>query len=178
MRQVGGVTFKAPLPSTLQPTSSSFSLTVVAEISNPILFETYSGSNEIAGKNCGAPVVAVPTYVALPSSINNCAARADAISASVGSTPRSNLREASEESLCLREFLAIEIASKRTASTAIRDVLSEISEFSPPIVPASARTCFASATTKSSGFSFLSTPSKVLSELDLPALRISRPPLI
>ena len=80
----------------------------------------------MAGKNCGAPLIEVPTYVAPPNSINNWAARADEISASVGSTPRSRRREASDESLWRREFFAIEIASNRTASTAIRVVESVI----------------------------------------------------
>ena len=81
-------------------------------------------------------------------------ARAEEISARDGSTPRSNLREASDESLCLREPLAIVIGSKRAASRAILEVESVTSDEAPPITPARARAELLSATTKSVGSRF------------------------
>ncbi|CAB4973713.1 unannotated protein [freshwater metagenome] len=43
------------------------------------------------------PADCTPTYKAPVNSINNSAALAEATSANAGSTPRSNLRDASEE---------------------------------------------------------------------------------
>ena len=50
------------------------------------------------------PVLSDSTCFAELCSISNCTNLADANSANEGSTPRSNLRDASEESLCRREF--------------------------------------------------------------------------
>ena len=136
----------------------------------PKYFETKFGSNETTGAYLGSPERLEPTYFAPPSSIISEIARADEISAKDGSTPRSNLREASEDNLCLRELFAILIGSKRAASSAICVVESVTSELAPPITPAKASASFLSATTKSWAISFRSWLSSVLIVLVLPAL--------
>ncbi|CAB4837816.1 unannotated protein [freshwater metagenome] len=131
--------------------------------------ETKLGSNETIGAYFGSPEELEPTYFAPPSSIISAIARAEEISASDGSTPRSNRLEASEDNLCLRELLAIVIGSKRAASSAIWVVFPVTSEVAPPITPAKARAVLLSATTRSSELSLRSWLSKVLIVFVLPA---------
>ena len=69
-------------------------------------------------------------------------------------TLRSKRRDASEDSLWRREFLATQIGSKRTASSAISVVVSLISDDAPPMVPARARGWASSQTMRSSGSSW------------------------
>ena len=114
------------------------------------------GSKETIGAYFGSPDVLDPTYFAPPSSIISAIPRADEISANEGSTPRSNLLDASEDNLCRRDALAIVIGSNRAASRAIFEVLSVTSELAPPITPASASADFLSATTRSSASSLRS----------------------
>ena len=58
-------------------------------------------------------------------------------SAAAGSTPRSKRRDASEDSWCRREVLAMVMASKQAASITTEVVPSENSVDAPPITPAS-----------------------------------------
>ena len=120
----------------------------------------------------------VATCLALLCAVSNCTNRAEANSASDGSTLLSSLRDASEESLCRREFLATQTGSKRTASKAISVVASVISEDRPPIVPAKASGPLSSQTIKSSGSKLRSCPSKVVNFCAFPARLIVRPPEI
>ena len=120
-RQDGGSIsqFESDFFFTSQPTIFNFSSTSVSETKVPKYFETKFGSNETVGAYLGSPEKLEPTYFPPPSSIISEIARAEEISANDGSTPRSNLREASEDNLCLRELFAILIGSKRAASSAI-----------------------------------------------------------
>ena len=66
-----------------------------------------------------SPALSVSTCLAELCSVSNWTNLAEANSAKEGSTPLSNLREASEESLWRREFCAIATGLNRTASSAI-----------------------------------------------------------
>ena len=128
------------------------------------------------GLKTGSPATCESTCLAPPSSIIKNDARAEAIFAKDGSTPRSNRREASEERRCDLEFLAIDTGSKRAASRAMEVVWAVTSELAPPMVPARARACRSSATSRSSGESGRSCPSRVFNIVVVPARRICRSP--
>ena len=119
----------------------------------PRMREIYAGSTFTTGEYRGCPSTTVATCWAELFSVSSCTKRADANSARDGSTLRSRRREASDDNLWRREFLATHTGSKRTASSAISVVVSEISDEAPPIVPASARGCASSQTMRSSGSS-------------------------
>ena len=136
------------------------------------------GSKVITGVNLGWPSITVATCLALLCEVRSWTKRAEANSASDGSTLRSSLRDASDESLWRREFLATQTGSKRTASSAISVVVAVISENNPPIVPAKASGCLSSQTIKSSGSKVLSCPSRVTNFCDFPARLIVSPPEI
>ena len=108
--------------------------------------------------------------------MSSSAARAEASSASNGSTPRSNRREASEPKIWFLELRAIDIGSKWAASSVIATVNSLTSLSSPPIVPARARTFLSSVIRRLSLASFRLTLSSVTNSVNLPALATLKVP--
>ena len=90
--------------STSQPTTLKVLATSAGFTSKPRILEMSCGSMLKIGGNFASPVNTVSTCWAELFCINNCTKRAEANSASDGSTPRSNLRDASEDNLCRREF--------------------------------------------------------------------------
>ena len=149
-RQDGGLTSKV-FSLTSHPMVRKILTISAGATSTPIMREMYAGSTFTIGLNRGSPATTVATCCAGLFSVNNCTKRAEAYCASEGSTLRSKRREASDESLWRREFLATQVGSNRTASSAISVVVSDISENAPPIVPASASGCSSSQTIRSSG---------------------------
>ena len=110
--------------------------------------------------------------------MSSSAARAEANSASNGSTPRSNRREASELRIWLLELRAIDIGSKWAASKVMPTVNSLTSLSSPPIVPARASTFLSSVIRRLSLASFLLTLSRVINSVNFPALATLKVPEI
>ncbi|CAB4340578.1 unannotated protein [freshwater metagenome] len=173
----GGSTSKVD-SSTSHPTERRCPAISEGESSRPSVLDISCGSTLTTGAKYARPSETVSTCLADESCVINCTNRAEENSARDWSTVLSNRREASDESLCRREFFAIATGSKRTASTAIREVVSVISDSSPPIVPAKASGFLSSQTIKSSGSSVRSCPSRVVNFITLPARLIERTPEI
>ena len=100
-RQDGGSIsqFVSDFLFTSQPTINNLASTSFESTFVPKYLVTKLGSKETIGAYLGSPEELEPTYFAPPSSIIKAIARAEDISASDGSTPRSSLRDASEDNL-------------------------------------------------------------------------------
>ena len=161
--QLGTITSKPPSTvATTQPISFRVFVISSAVYSTPVSSDakvedrkTVAGLAELSTK--------VPNESALApaSSSRSAIALAAANSATFGSTPLSNLLEASLGSLWRRADRAIETPSKFAASIRTEAVLSLTSVLSPPITPARPIAAELSAITRSSACKVLTWPSSV-----------------
>ena len=123
-----------------------------------------SAAIEIGAGAGGSPTTVTPgSAVPPPYSTRSSTTRSAAAGVITGSTPRSLRLPASEVSLCRLPVRNIETASQCAASTSTRVVVADISVVSPPITPPRPMIPESSVTTRSSGESARSAPSRVVS---------------
>ena len=120
VRHVGGVTSNlAPQEdtSTVQPISSSRSMTVSREYSTPAMSPGKDAAMRMLGRLGTSPTMVRSAEIVPPAILTSSdAAISSATSTIAGSTPRSKRREASELSLWRREVRATVMGSQVAAS--------------------------------------------------------------
>ena len=184
-RELGGVTNSEPFFSeTLNPSPFKIAVDSLTGIATPRVRSMSLSRSSTTGSSGVFPAMSSGDAIHSRSgtlSLSTATNRPTARRAKFGSTPRSNRFEASLRSPCRFEERAIDMGSKKAASTSTSVVDSEISLEAPPMIPARPRTWSSPSTmTQSSPVSprprpaFASsrtTPSRVSSVSPLRALR-------